>query len=73
MLARTKFMLNDLEDNLYSQGLYYENKFKTNREQDLYTAINDWENLRKGVDINYTTKLEGYHLTCQKNILKKKN
>ena len=53
VLARTKFMLNDLEDTLYSQGLYYQNKFKTNREQDLYTAVNDWENLRKGVDINY--------------------
>jgi len=38
---------------MYSQGLYYQNKFKTNREQDLYTAVNDWENLRKGVDINY--------------------
>jgi len=53
VLARTKFMLNDLEDTLYSQGLYYQNKFKTNREQDLYTAVNDWENLRKGVDISY--------------------
>ena len=52
VLARTKFMLSDLEDHLYSQGLYYENKFKTNREQDLYKAIIDWENLRKGVDIN---------------------
>jgi len=52
VLARTKFMLSDLEDHLYSQGLYYENKFKTNREQDLYKAITDWENLRKDVDIN---------------------
>ena len=33
--------------------MYYENKFKTNKEQDLYKAVNDWENLRKGVDINY--------------------
>ena len=53
VLARTKFMLKDLEDKLYSQGLYYQNKFKTNSEQDLYTAVNDWENLRKGVDISY--------------------
>ena len=52
VLARTRFMLNDLEDQLYSQGLYYENKFKTNNEQDLYKAITDWENLRKGVDVN---------------------
>ena len=53
VLARTRFMLNDIEDKLYSQGLYYENKFKTNKEQDLYKAITDWENVRKGVDINY--------------------
>ncbi len=53
VLARTRFMLNDLEDHLYSQGLYYENKFKTNKEQDLYKAITDWENVRKGVDVNY--------------------
>ena len=53
VLARTRFMLNDLEDQLYSQGLHYENKFKTNKEQDLYEAITDWENVRKGVDINY--------------------
>jgi superfamily I DNA/RNA helicase len=46
-------MLEDLEEQLFSQGLYYENKFKTNKEQDLYTAITDWENVRKGVDINY--------------------
>ena len=53
VLARTRFMLNDLEDHLYSQGLYYENKFKTNKEQDLYKAITDWEDVRKGVNINY--------------------
>ena len=53
VLARTRFMLNDLEDQLYSQGLHYENKFKTNKEHDLYEAITDWENVRKGVDINY--------------------
>ena len=53
VLARTRFMLNDVEESLYSQGLYYENKFKTNKEHDLYKAINDWENVRKGVSINY--------------------
>ena len=53
VLARTRFMLNDLEDQLYSQGLHYENKFKPNKEQDLYEAITDWENVRKGVDISY--------------------
>ena len=53
VLARTRFMLNELEDQLYSRGFYYENKFKTNKEQDLYKAITDWENLRKDVDISY--------------------
>ena len=53
VLARTRFMLNAIEEKLYSQGLYYENKFKTNKEHDLYKAINDWENVRKGVGINY--------------------
>ena len=38
VLARTRFMLNELEEQLYAQGLYYENKYKTNREQDLYKA-----------------------------------
>jgi superfamily I DNA/RNA helicase len=33
--------------------LYYQNKFKTNKEQDLYKAVTDWENVRKGVNINY--------------------
>jgi ATP-dependent exoDNAse (exonuclease V) beta subunit len=53
VLARTRFMLNELEEQLYSQGLYYENKYKTNKEQDLYKAVTDWENVRKGVHINY--------------------
>ena len=53
VLARTRFMLNELEEQLYAQGLYYENKYKTNKEQDLYKAVTDWENVRKGVHINY--------------------
>ena len=53
VLARTRFMLNELEDKLYSQGLYYENKFKTNNEQELYLAIIDWEDLRNNKVINY--------------------
>ena len=48
VLARTRFMLNALEDVLYSKGIYYQNKFKKNYEQDLYDAVVDWENLRKG-------------------------
>ena len=53
VLARTRFMLNELEEQLYAQGLYYENKYKTNKEQDLYKAVTAWENVRKGVHINY--------------------
>jgi superfamily I DNA/RNA helicase len=74
VLARTRFMLNDLEDQLYSQGLYYENKFKTNQEQDLYKAVMDWENLRKGVDINVDqiTRIASYMSSnhFEKNSLK---
>jgi superfamily I DNA/RNA helicase len=32
VLARTRFMLNDIEDKLYSQGLYYENKFNIDKD-----------------------------------------
>ena len=51
VLARTKFMLNDLEDTLYQKGLYYKNKFKKSYEEDLYEAITDWEQWRKGTTL----------------------
>ena len=70
VLARTRFMLEDLEKQLHSQGLYFENKFKTNKEQDLYTAINDWENLRKGVDINHEQILRIASYMSQNNFEK---
>ena len=38
VLARTKFMLNDLEDKLYSQGLYYENKLKKQRTRSVHCS-----------------------------------
>ena len=53
VLARTKFMLNDLEDTLYQKGLYYKNKFKKSYEEDLYNAIYDWEKLRTGEKLHY--------------------
>lgn len=53
VLARTRYMLNDLENVLYSKGLYYKNKFKKNYEHDLYEAVIDWEEFRKGKPINY--------------------
>ena len=53
VLARTKYMLNELEDILYRRGLYYKNKFKRTKEEGLHTAVVDWENLRKGQPLNY--------------------
>ena len=52
VLARTRYMLNDLENVLYSKGMFYRNKFKKAYEQDLYDAIFDWEEARKGKPIN---------------------
>ena len=52
VLARTRYMLNDLENVLYSNGLYYRNKFKKAYEKDLYEAVMDWESLRKGINLN---------------------
>jgi len=52
-MARTKYMLNELEDTLYRNGLYYRNKFKKTKEQELHYAAQDWENLRKGQLLAY--------------------
>jgi len=62
VLARTKFMLADLEDTLYRKGLYYKNKFKRSYEEDLYEAITDWENWRKGttLDLNQIKRIITY-------------
>ena len=48
VLARTKYMLTDLEDVLYRKGFYYKNKFKKTKEQNLHMAAIDWEHLRQG-------------------------
>ena len=52
VLARTRFMLNELENVLYSKGLYYRNKFKKGYEKDLYEAVIDWEEWRKNKNLN---------------------
>jgi superfamily I DNA/RNA helicase len=52
VLARTRYMLNELENVLYSKGLYYRNKFKKGYEADLYQAVTDWEEWRKNKDLN---------------------
>ena len=53
VLARTKYMLNDLEESLYRDGRYYVNKFKRTKEKELHYAAQDWENLRKGQPLAY--------------------
>jgi superfamily I DNA/RNA helicase len=52
VLARTKYMLKDLEDELYKKGFYYKNKFKKGYESDLYNAITNWENFRKNKELD---------------------
>ena len=52
VLARTRYMLHELENVLYSKGLYYRNKFKKGYETDLYQAVADWEDWRKNKDLN---------------------
>ena len=53
VLARTKYMLDQLEPTLYLNGYYYQNKFRKNKEQNLHLAATDWENLRKGQPATY--------------------
>ena len=55
-------MLNELEDTLYRNGLYYKNKFKKTKEQELHYAAQDWENLRKGQPMMYkqVERIDGY-------------
>ena len=53
VLARTKYMLNELEDILYRKGYYYQNKFRKTKEQNLHTAAIDWEHLRQGQLLSY--------------------
>jgi len=53
-LTRTRSMLDDFENTIYQNGLYYKNKFKKSYEQDLYEAITDWESWRKDGTLDYT-------------------
>ena len=48
VLARTKYMLNELENHIYQNGWYYKNKYKKTKEKELYSAVVDWEHLRQG-------------------------
>jgi len=53
VLSRTRHMLNDIEESLYRKGLYYSNKYKRSYERDIQDAAVNWENLRKGVPLDY--------------------
>ena len=48
VLARTKYMLKEIEDILYRKGLYYETRHKRSYEKDIQEAATDWEHLRQG-------------------------
>ena len=72
VLARTKFMLNDLEDVLYRKGLFYKNKFKKSYEQDLYEAITDWEKLREGASLPYDKVQHVLNYIGPRNLQKEK-
>ena len=53
VLSRTRHMLNDIEESLYRQGLYYKNRYKRNDEQDLHSAATAWESVLKGHPLSY--------------------
>jgi len=62
ILARTKYMLKEIEDTLYRKGLYYETKHKRSYEKDIQEAAQDWEHLRQGQLLSYKQieKIYGY-------------
>ena len=72
VLARTRYMLNDLEETLYQKGWYYKNKFKKSYEEDLYEAITDWEKLREGTSLEYAKIEKIYSFISPKNLEKEK-
>ena len=72
VLARTRYMLNELEETLYQKGLYYKNKFKKSYEEDLYEAITDWERLRQGAPLEYNKIEKIFSFISPKNLEKEK-
>ena len=72
VLARTRYMLNDLEETLYQKGLYYKNKFKKSYEEDLHEAIIDWEKLREGASLEYSKIEKIFSFISPKNLEKEK-
>jgi DNA helicase-2/ATP-dependent DNA helicase PcrA len=62
VLARTKYMLKEVEDVLHRKGLYYETRNKRSYEKDIQEAATDWEHLRQGQLLSYKQieKIYGY-------------
>jgi len=62
VLARTKYMLKEIEDVLHRKGLYYETRHKRSYEKDIQEAATDWEHLRQGQLLTYkqVEKIYGY-------------
>ena len=53
VLARTRYMLEALEETLRTRGFYYENRFQKSSEKNIQEAATDWEHLRKGQLLHY--------------------
>ena len=53
VLARTKYLLKDVEESLYQRGLYYLSRFRRGTEKDLHEAATAWEQLRQGQLVSY--------------------
>ena len=53
ILTRTNFQHRAIEEVLYKDGLYYKSRKGKNYEGELYKAVSDWENLRKGSLLEY--------------------
>ena len=53
VLARTKYLLKDIEESLYQRGLYYLSKYRRGTEKDLHEAATAWEHLRQGQLVNF--------------------
>ena len=62
VLARTKYMLKEIEDVLHRKGLYYETRHKRSYEKDIQEAATNWEHLRQGQLLTYkqVEKIYGY-------------
>jgi DNA helicase-2/ATP-dependent DNA helicase PcrA len=72
VLARTKYMLDNLEEELYLKGYYYQSKFRKQREHTLHLAATDWENARKGGHLTYDQIERIYGYMSEKHAEKQK-